>query len=155
MSQAFNLGQLANNVNTSGQLDASLGLVNAVPIANGGTGSTTATNAKVALAVITSATGSEILPVGTTAQRDSSPTNGYIRYNTSLNTFEGYSNGAWGSIGGGATGGGGDQVFQENALVVTTTYTLTTGKSASSVGPISINSGVTVTIPSGKRWVIL
>jgi len=38
MTQAFNLSQLANNLNTSGQLDATDGLVNAVPIANGGTG---------------------------------------------------------------------------------------------------------------------
>lgn len=37
MTQAFNLAQLANKVNTSGQLDASSGLVNAVPVANGGT----------------------------------------------------------------------------------------------------------------------
>jgi len=36
MTQAFNLAQLANKVNTSGQLDASTGLVNAVPVANGG-----------------------------------------------------------------------------------------------------------------------
>ena len=57
--------------------------------------------------------------------------------------------------GGGATGGGTDAVFNENSLIVTTDYTLTTGKSANSVGPITINSGRTVTIPSGARWVIL
>lgn len=38
MTQAFNLSQLANNLNSSGQLDATDGLVNAVPVANGGTG---------------------------------------------------------------------------------------------------------------------
>lgn len=41
MTQAFNLSQLANKVNTSGQLDASTGLVNTVSVANGGTGTTT------------------------------------------------------------------------------------------------------------------
>ena len=41
MTQAFNLSQLANNLNSSGQLDATDGLVNAVPIANGGTGAST------------------------------------------------------------------------------------------------------------------
>jgi hypothetical protein len=46
-------------------------------------------------------------------------------------------------------------VFQENAMIVTTSYTLTTAKSASSVGPITLNSSVAVTIPSGARWVIL
>jgi len=59
------------------------------------------------------------------------------------------------AISGGATGGGGDQVFVQNQLIVTTNFTLTTGFSASSVGPITINSGVAVTIPSGYRWVIL
>lgn len=41
---------------------------------------------------------------GTTAQRPQTPTEGMIRYNTDLETFEGYSNGMWGAIGGGATG---------------------------------------------------
>ena len=41
MTQAFNLGLLANKVNSSGNLDASTGLVNATPIANGGTNLTT------------------------------------------------------------------------------------------------------------------
>lgn len=55
----------------------------------------------------------------------------------------------------GATGGGVDDVFYENSQTVTANYTMTTGKSASSTGPISINTGVTVTIPDGCRWVIL
>jgi hypothetical protein len=38
MTQAYNLSQLANNLNSSGQLDATDGLVNAVPATNGGTG---------------------------------------------------------------------------------------------------------------------
>jgi hypothetical protein len=37
MTQAFNLSQLANNVNTSGQLNAAAGLYNQVTVANGGT----------------------------------------------------------------------------------------------------------------------
>lgn len=41
MTQAYNLSQLANNLNTSGQLDATDGLVNAVPVSNGGTGAST------------------------------------------------------------------------------------------------------------------
>jgi hypothetical protein len=66
-----------------------------------------------------------------------------------------YTYGAWSSIGGGATGGGTDQVFVENSTVITTSYVLPIGKNASSVGPITINSGRTVTVPSGQRWVIL
>lgn len=103
----------------------------------------------------TSATGSAVLPSGTTAERDVSPAAGYLRWNTTDGSAEIYSGTAWGSVGGGATGGGSDQVFVENDLAVTTNYSITNGKSASSVGPITINSGVTVTVPSGSRWVIL
>jgi hypothetical protein len=102
-----------------------------------------------------SGTGFMLIPKGTTAQRPVSPVNGEIRYNTDTSQFEGYQGGAWGQLGGGATGGGGDEVFVENARTVTVNYTLTTGKSAESVGPITINSGIVVTIPSDERWVIL
>lgn len=103
----------------------------------------------------TSATGAAVIPAGTTGQRDASPANGYLRYNSTLASFEGYVAGAWGAVGGGATGAGGDTVFQENSRIVTTSYTLTTAKSASCVGPITVNSSVTLTIPSGERLVIL
>ena len=100
-------------------------------------------------------TGSSNVPVGTTAQRDGSPATGMFRFNSTIATFEGYNGSAWGSVGGGATGAGGDTVFQENERVVTTNYTLSTNKSAMCVGPLTINSGVTVSIPSGERLVIL
>lgn len=69
MTQAFNLSQLANNVNTSGQLSASAGVSGTLPVANGGTGRTTNT----AFAVIcggTTAGGAEqsIASVGTSGQ---------------------------------------------------------------------------------------
>lgn len=95
------------------------------------------------------------LPDGTTAQRPGTPVNGMIRYNTTLNTFEGYKSSAWGAIGGGATGGSSDDVFYENGQTVTTSYTLSTGKNAVSAGPITINSGATITVPSGQSWVIV
>jgi hypothetical protein len=100
-------------------------------------------------------TGSADIPTGTTAQRDVSPQAGFFRFNTTLGKFEGYTGSSWGSVGGGASGGGADEVFIENSQVVTANYTITSSKSASSTGPITINSGVTVTIPSGSRWVIL
>lgn len=95
------------------------------------------------------------LPDGTTGERPGSPVAGMIRYNTTLTQFEGYKAGNWGAIGGGATGGGSDDVFYENGQTVTTNYTLTTSKNAMSAGPVSINSGVTVTVPSGQSWVIV
>jgi len=100
-------------------------------------------------------TGFVLVSKGTTAQRPAVPVNGQIRYNTDTAQFEGYQGGAWGQLGGGATGGGGDEVFVENGVTVTTNYTLTTGKNAESVGPITINATKTVTVPSGQRWVIL
>lgn len=67
-----------------------------------------------------------------------------------------YTYSAWAVIGGGgATGGGTDQVFVQNSNTVTTSYTLTTGFNAESVGPLTINPGVTITVPAGQRWVVL
>ena len=105
--------------------------------------------------VTMSSTGFALIPAGTTAERPVSPANGQIRYNTTTAQFEGYQGGAWGQLGGGATGAGGDEVFVENSRVVTTNYTIPVGKSAESVGPITINSGITVTVSSGERWVVL
>lgn len=102
----------------------------------------------------TSSTGAAVLPAGTTAQRDGSPSAGYIRYNTTTGSFEGYG-AAWGSIGGGATGAGGDEIFYENEQNVTTSYSITSNENAVSAGPITIDSGATVTIPSGSTWVIV
>jgi hypothetical protein len=99
-------------------------------------------------------TGAIKVPVGTTAQRPTAAT-GKIRYNSTTGAYEGYDGSSWSSLGGGATGGGGDQVFNLNTVEVTTSYSLPTGKNAVSVGAITINSGVTVTVPSGQRWVIL
>ena len=68
--------------------------------------------------------------------------------------------GATGSTGatgpaGGATGAGGDAIFWENDQNVTTDYTISTNKNAMSAGPITVDSGVTVTIPSGSTWTVV
>lgn len=95
------------------------------------------------------------IPAGTTAQRPGSPSSGMIRFNTTLNQYEGYNGTSWASIGGGATGGGADAVFLETSNTVTTNYTLTTNKNAVTAGPVTINAGITVTVPSGQAWVIV
>ena len=79
-----------------------------------------------------------------------------FRYNSTLNVFEGYKNTGWGEIGGGAgaTGGGTDEVFVETDQTVTTSYSITANKHAHTVSP-TINSGVTITVPSGAILVIL
>jgi hypothetical protein len=43
----------------------------------------------------------------------------------------------------------------ENTQTVSTSYSITSGSSAMSAGPITLSSGVTVTLPSGSRWVIV
>jgi len=103
----------------------------------------------------TAATGAAVLPAGTDAERPGTPANGYFRYNSTLNQFEGYVAGAWGSVGGGATGAAGNAVFHENDTAVTADYTITSGKNAMTAGPITINTGVTVTVPTGSTWVIV
>ena len=55
---------------------------------------------------------------------------------------------------GAATGGSTDAVFYENGQAVTTNYTITDGQNAGSFGPITINSGVTVTVGTGETWPI-
>jgi hypothetical protein len=57
--------------------------------------------------------------------------------------------------GGGATGGGGDQVFFENDLTVTQDYTIGATKNAGTFGPVAIDSGATVTVPSTSVWTIV
>jgi hypothetical protein len=58
-------------------------------------------------------------------------------------------------ISAGATGGGSDEVFYENDQTVTSNYTITNGKNAMAAGPITINSGVTVTVGSGETLTIV
>jgi len=104
----------------------------------------------------TSATGSGVLPASTTANRDGSPSAGYIRFNTTDTSFEGYDGSAWGAIGGGATGGGADTVFWNNGQTVTTSYSVPANTNSMSAGPtITINSSVVITIPSSSHWTIV
>ena len=100
-------------------------------------------------------TGAIKIPVGTTAERPGSPATGDMRFNSTLTSAEIYNGSAFVAVGGGATGGGSDQVFVENGQTVTTNYTITTNNNAMSTGPITVNSGITVTVPSGSRYVIL
>jgi len=96
------------------------------------------------------------IPVGTTAQRSGSPATGDLRFNSTLGSAEIYNGSSFTAVGGGAgaTGGGSDEVFFESDQNVTTSYTLSSNKHAHTVSP-TINSGVTVTVPSGAILVIL
>jgi hypothetical protein len=43
----------------------------------------------------------------------------------------------------------------ENAQTITANYTISTNYNAMSCGPITINTGATVTIPTGSNWTIV
>ena len=67
---------------------------------------------------------------------------------------DGAGNLSWG-LAGGALGGGTNQIFYENDTVVSQNYTISSNKNAMTAGPVTINSGVTVTVPSGSAWSII
>ena len=54
-------------------------------------------------------------------------------------------------VGGAST----NTVFFENDTAVAVHYQITSGKNAMSAGPISINAGIAVTVPSGSSWTIV
>ena len=101
------------------------------------------------------ATGSIKIATGTTGERPASPATGDFRFNTTTTAAEIYNGSDFVAVGGGATGGGSDEVFVENGQTVTTNYTISTNKNAMSTGPITINSGISVTVPSGSNYVVL
>jgi len=115
----------------------------------------------------TGATGSGVMPSGTTAQRDGSPVVGYFRYNSTTNQFEGYagSSPSWGAIGGGAgyflgntsatgdTTAGLEDIFRVNSATCDNSCEIASGTNASATGPLTVSSGVTVTV-SGVLAVI-
>jgi len=67
---------------------------------------------------------------------------------------DGSGNLSWG-LAGGASGASGNQVFYENDTNVTASYTISSNKNAVTAGPITIDAGVTVTVPSGSSWVVV
>lgn len=83
-------------------------------------------------------TGSLVVPTGTSVQRAGTG----IRYNTTFGQYEGYdiNTSQWSSIGGGATGSAGNQIFYENDQVITANYTIPADKNASTTGPVTIDS---------------
>lgn len=88
------------------------------------------------------------VPAGATASRPANAT-GKVYFNTDLNRFEGNNGSDWGSL------GAANNIFWENDQVVTANYTVGAGKNAGTFGPITIASGVTVTVPAGSTWSVV
>ena len=132
----------------------------AANIVSAATGDVAATNVQAAIQELdtekvprTSTSGSAKLPSGNTAARDGSPVVGMIRHNSQLNSFEGYNNGAWGSIGGGAAGGGGEKIFHESENAMDQDYTISTNHNAVVPTPFTINATLTINSPSVVTFV--
>ena len=148
----------AGNQNTSG---TAAGLSATLGVSSGGTGATSLTANGVLIGNGTSAvTAVDMSTKGSLLAGDGSGNPSTLGVGTNDFVLTADSSEATGlkwaaAAAAGATGAGGDQVFVENERVVTTSYTLSTNKSAMCVGPLTINTGVTVTIPSGERLVIL
>ena len=79
----------------------------------------------------TLATGSATLPSGTTAERDGSPSAGFMRFNSTDTSFEGYDGTEWGAIGGGVSG-------VENSVEYTATAGQTSFSAVYTVGSLSV-----------------
>lgn len=166
----------------------------ALPIANGGTGQTTASAAFNALSPITS-TGDLIIGNGTnSATRLAIGANNYVLTSNGTTATWAAASGSGATISNdtstatniypllaNATSGSVATVYTSNANLlykpstgeflaqqfnagngiyvnnktISTSYTIATGNSGMSAGPITIASGKTVTVSSGSRWVIL
>jgi len=89
-------------------------------------------------------------------QATSAPSSGVqegdIWYNSSSGEFSMYIGSSWASMGGGA---GATPPISENNQVISASYSLTADKNGVSVGPITISSGQTLTVPANSRYVVL
>lgn len=149
MTQAFNLSQLANNLNSSGQLDATDGLVNAVPVANGGTGASTAAAARANLdvpqAIYAVPSGGIIMWSGSTG---TIPAGWFLcnGLNGTPNLLDRFVIAAGGSYGVSSTGG------SKDAIVVSHTHTATDSGHTHSTPTVTIagvSPGGGLQIPAG------
>ena len=108
------------------------------------------------------------LPVGTTAQRPVGVTAGTLRYNSEIDNAEIYVNdigdgtAGWAPVAGGGPSIGEDSVIRCNPSTIA--ENLTVGPVANNVakytngftaGPITIQSGYTVTIESNAAWSVI
>lgn len=107
------------------------------------------------------------LPSGTTAQRPTGVAYGSIRFNTTLDTVEvwksdsdGQGTDGWGSVGGGGPSRGRDSIVRTNRNYINENLTIgpSQGEQFSNgmtAGPVTINSGFTVTIDTNGSWSIV
>ena len=105
------------------------------------------------MALILDGTNGITYPSWTNSTRPASPAAGETGFNTTVNLLETYSgNSAIGWVSASTVANG---AIAQNVQTVTANYTMTANSSGVSSGPISLANAVTVTLPSGSRWVIV
>jgi hypothetical protein len=160
--------QYLNDLNNYSNYVADTGTANAV-ILNYPSGITTTTIAigtqlqfKAANANTSSTTlqvqvnSSTILTATTVLNEDGSNLSGNTLLSGGIYTVI-YNGTNWILSGGGGSGGGASAggFLYENTQTLSQNYTITTGKNAMCAGNVTVASGVTLTVPSGSRWVIV
>lgn len=118
--------------------------------------------ARIAIGIITALNGSARLPRGTTAQRDASPQAGFIRFNETTLSYEGYNGTAWVPVGGGGQFKGNNgtigvapgDIFRVNSKTLTVNTTIGATENAQAAGPLEVATGVTLTVDTGGNLVI-
>ena len=161
-------------ITTSGTLAITLSGT-ALPVANGGTGATTATAGFNALAPSqTSNSGKYLTTDGTNSSWATVVSGASISNDTTTSTnlfpiFASVTTGVPTTVYTGntkllykpstgelqSTAMVSSNGIQINSKTVSTSYTIATGNSGMSAGPITIASGQAVTVSSGSRWVVL
>jgi hypothetical protein len=134
------------NQNTTGTASNVTGTV---AIANGGTGQTTQTAAFDALAPTTTK-GDLIVDNGTNNIRLAVGTDTYVLTADST-TASGIK---WAAPSGGSSNITAFGLWENNATI-SANYSIASGNNAMSAGRITVNSGVTVTVPTGSSWVVV
>jgi hypothetical protein len=134
------------NQNTTGTASNVTGTV---AIANGGTGQTTQTAAFDALAPTTTK-GDLIVDNGTNNVRLAVGVDTYV-----LTADSAVAAGVkWAAFAGGSSNITAQGMW-ENNTTISSNYSITSGNNAMSAGPITVASGVVVTVPSGSRWTVV
>ena len=114
-------------------LPLSTGVTGTLAVANGGTGQTTYTDGQL---LIGNSTGNTLTKTTLTAGTNITITN------------------AAGAITIAASGGGSSNIL-ENDQVIASNYTISSAKNGLSVGPVTVNTGVAVTVGTGQKWLVL
>jgi hypothetical protein len=125
-------------------------------------------NAGVAVPRVDGSVGAAVIPAGTTAQRPGTPATGHLRWNSTLTRFEGWNGTAWDQIGGTVTPGGGfrgdnglvgtaasPDIFRQHKQNLAADVTIAANENAIAAGPLTIDTGRTLTVTAGGNLVVM